>query len=956
MVLLASIEPAASVLGSPPADLLLKIVGTARDGQIVRLTNRKCSIGSGPNCTLRLRARGVRPVHCLILRGPAGTVLRAWAPGTRVNGEIVSDAVLEPGDLVTIGPVEFEVLPPEGPPANPTDAGRTVILDRRLAEHQQEAPSPGQRSLTRQVTRSCGSSSRGESVDSLPQKRHWHSRTRKLIGEVRKLRQQIDRFQQAAPIAEQHALEVAQVREGLESIQQQNQTWEAALQRLQSELDDRQRQMDQALASLEAGRTELESERRAWQTELDAQRQAIANREAALTDAESTQQQLRENWQRDTVEREAELNATAESLTQRRHKLEQMALEAEALVARQADLDRQSQELSARSAELDQRESELAAAEREVLQAEADLANLRSSIESQRQAAGDELAAAQRELFATQAEFASARDRIAAENNLLTASRNELDNHGSRLADFEAELVAARQAIAALHESQEQRLAERTAELDRLAAELAVRELELAERLQVDSQANTDTIVAEPHAELQAELQLLRQELAARTAELVQAQAAIQQANEIAAQQSLALESMDAEARQTLAARLSQLDADHAARLEQLVQRETKLTQAEIELRDRAEQLTLRETSLLKDLATEKPSPVFDAAELAALAAQRDAVLAAEAELERERETLQADRESLRLDRETFAAERLRAAERLDAEARELAEAREHLDAERDEWAARGQAVHPRRRQDDEVNDVESGELSEFSPNRRRNPRADFGDLEPQQSFSSDTIRNRPQTEEEDSIESHIAAFMDRLRVGQPSTPPLVERTVPKRRKSDEKPPAPVSRQNESTSEVSSLSVLDVAAVPMEVARRKAPEEKSSMNILREIGLSHARSAIDTHGQRRSLNQAYTTLAISGACLIAAFFVLFMTDSAVMRSAGVAILVVGIYWMGTSIWAANKVVATIRRRRKGGLRAMLEEVDAEIAAIRKEAEAELAAAEAETTSEPVASE
>jgi hypothetical protein len=75
-----------------------------------------------------------------------------------------------------------------------------------------------------------------------------------------------------------------------------------------------------------------------------------------------------------------------------------------------------------------------------------------------------------------------------------------------------------------------------------------------------------------------------------------------------------------------------------------------------------------------------------------------------------------------------------------------------------------------------------------------------------------------------------------------------------------------------------------------------------------------------------------------------------------MRSAGVAILVVGIYWMGTSIWAANKVVATIRRRRKGGLRAMLEEVDAEIAAIRKEAEAELAAAEAETTSEPVASE
>ncbi len=81
-----------------------------------------------------------------------------------------------------------------------------------------------------------------------------------------------------------------------------------------------------------------------------------------------------------------------------------------------------------------------------------------------------------------------------------------------------------------------------------------------------------------------------------------------------------------------------------------------------------------------------------------------------------------------------------------------------------------------------------------------------------------------------------------------------------------------------------------------------------------------------------------------------------MAGNAVMRCAGIAILVIGIYWMGSSIWAANKVVATIRRRRKGGLRAMLEEVDAEIAAIRKEAEAEIAAAEEERAGESAAAE
>ncbi len=983
MVLLASMEPTASVLGTPPADLLLRIVGTARDGQVVRLSNRKCSIGSGPNCTLRLRARGVRPVHCLLLRGPGGTVLRSWAPGIRVNGEIVSDAVLEAGDLITIGPIEFEVLPSEGPPVDPFDAGRTVVLDRRPAGSQPSNLSATTRLIAPLAPRPFEAQSQPVQPQTAKRPRHWRSRVRKLVGEVRKLRDQIDRFEQAAPIAEQQAAEAAQLRERLDSVKEQNQSWESTLQRLQAELDGRQSQLATELTSLDFRRTELETERQAWHEEHEAQRRALSQREAAHADALLAHQQVRETWTRDTASREAELTAAAEALNLRQAELTQLAASSDELAKRQSELDR-------RAAELDARETELAAAEVAVRQAEEELAGQRVALESQRLATNHELTAAHQELQASQAEFAAARERIATENEVLAASREELESHSSRLADYEAELVAARQAIAALHESEEERLGERTAELERLAAELSARELELAERLHAPP-SSTDTVVAEPSDDLQAELQLLRQELVTRTEELAQAQAAIQRANELALQQSISRETAEQEFAQALAARQNEFDDQQAAQRQQLAQREAELAaresaqaslaeqhqkaveqhqqalaqheqtlvqleQSQIELHARTAVLAQREAALAEQPHHGEAPREPDPAQVAALAAQREAVLAAEAELQREREELHAEREALRQERESFAHERLRAADRLDADARELAEARDQLDAEREELESRARRT-PLRSPSPAFEDrgEQESAFSEFSPDRRSGRSMFPSEAETERAPSAETLRSRPPSEDDDSMESHIAAFMDRLRGGQPTTPPVVERTLPKRRKCDEQP-APPAESAEPVGVVPSMQVVDVATAPMEIARRKAPEEKTSMNVLREIGLSHARSAIDTHGQRRSLDQAYVTLAISAACLAVAFLVVFMAGNAVMRSAGVAILIIGIYWMGSSIWAANKVVATIRRRRKGGLRAMLEEVDAEIAAIRKEAEAEIAAAEQERAGESAAAE
>ena len=102
--------PSSSIMPSPPGFLVLRVQGSARDGQLVRLQSPKCTIGSGPNCTLRLRADNIGAVHCLILRGPSRTLVRRWLPDTRLNGRNFSESVLQAGDRLSIGAIDLEVV------------------------------------------------------------------------------------------------------------------------------------------------------------------------------------------------------------------------------------------------------------------------------------------------------------------------------------------------------------------------------------------------------------------------------------------------------------------------------------------------------------------------------------------------------------------------------------------------------------------------------------------------------------------------------------------------------------------------------------------------------------------------------------------------------------------------------------------------------------------------------
>ena len=124
-----------SVISPAPGFLVLRVRGSSRDGQIVRLQSSKCTIGSGSNCTLRLRADNIGAVHCLILRGPSRTVVRRWSPDTRLNGRNFTESVLQAGDCLSVGAIDLEVVETAQsglPSENRCDQQRTI--DQQLAE------------------------------------------------------------------------------------------------------------------------------------------------------------------------------------------------------------------------------------------------------------------------------------------------------------------------------------------------------------------------------------------------------------------------------------------------------------------------------------------------------------------------------------------------------------------------------------------------------------------------------------------------------------------------------------------------------------------------------------------------------------------------------------------------------------------------------------------------------
>jgi len=66
--------------------MTLRVRGPGQDARMIEIRSPKCTIGSAEGCTLRLRAAGVGRLHCWILRGPRGAIVRRLHGAATLNG------------------------------------------------------------------------------------------------------------------------------------------------------------------------------------------------------------------------------------------------------------------------------------------------------------------------------------------------------------------------------------------------------------------------------------------------------------------------------------------------------------------------------------------------------------------------------------------------------------------------------------------------------------------------------------------------------------------------------------------------------------------------------------------------------------------------------------------------------------------------------------------------------
>lgn len=90
-----------------------KLLKGSHTGKEVKLPAPKCLIGRNDDCHLKPQSEAVSRRHCVILTTDTEVTIRDLNSrnGTHVNGEkITGDTVLLNGDIVKVGPLEFEML------------------------------------------------------------------------------------------------------------------------------------------------------------------------------------------------------------------------------------------------------------------------------------------------------------------------------------------------------------------------------------------------------------------------------------------------------------------------------------------------------------------------------------------------------------------------------------------------------------------------------------------------------------------------------------------------------------------------------------------------------------------------------------------------------------------------------------------------------------------------------
>ena len=115
-------------------EVRLKVRSGKAAGQEIRLPGTKFIIGRAEDCHLRPNSDLVSRHHCAILCDEGFAVVREFGSknGTYVNGNrIAGECELKTGDLLKVGPLEFEVAvtPLAAPAASPAAAPAAAPQD-----------------------------------------------------------------------------------------------------------------------------------------------------------------------------------------------------------------------------------------------------------------------------------------------------------------------------------------------------------------------------------------------------------------------------------------------------------------------------------------------------------------------------------------------------------------------------------------------------------------------------------------------------------------------------------------------------------------------------------------------------------------------------------------------------------------------------------------------------------
>lgn len=320
---------------TPPVAELVVLNGRQK-GNRCPLNGPLTLIGREESCDVRLNLDGIAPYHVALVQGPVGPIVRdVSGEGTvLVNGQRIDNRLLHDGDVLALGPFEFEVCLPPGLvmnlPVAPSDEGLRVqaaavaaeqvrltdlegrLEQRRLALETQEKQVVGLLEERRGRLEALQQQTRQERQD-------WRDQREKEEADLAALRTalavQADQIDQERRRLEHESAAVADEARRQADIRQ-------AFDRDRAKLAEERKALEKQRVALntevELGRRQLVEERQALH--LDQQRW-----EAVLNEEEHARYRKRQ----DLAEKEAALAQEREAIAGERYALRQVQVVAQ---------------------------------------------------------------------------------------------------------------------------------------------------------------------------------------------------------------------------------------------------------------------------------------------------------------------------------------------------------------------------------------------------------------------------------------------------------------------------------------------------------------------------------------------------------------------------------------------------------------------------------------------------